>query len=188
MEPTVDNKAYAKDSRRFSDVVTQDGTHKIFENSPISERLTIGDVCWYAPGDLNKIGKEGKTSWDSFSYALLMGHNVWMHINAVQEANRQYDAGIVPGMLVQETFDRILFRDVVHKIFEQRDCAKSMALIEQYSKFWDSIKGTRGFTGKRIVNAHSQFNSLFDVEDEQIVETEFNETLLAEMEARDEYV
>ena len=72
---------------------------------------------YYAPGDLNKIGKEGKTSWDSFSYAIQMGHNVWSHINAVQEANRQYDNGVIPRMLVQEQFDRILFRDVVEEIF-----------------------------------------------------------------------
>jgi hypothetical protein len=48
------------------------------------------DICIYKPGDLNKVGKEGRTSWDSFSYALLMGHNVWLHIAAVQKANRRY--------------------------------------------------------------------------------------------------
>ena len=36
---------------------------------------------------LNKINKEGKTSWDSFTYGMLMAHNVYMHIRAVQEAN-----------------------------------------------------------------------------------------------------
>jgi len=148
--------------------------------------MKISDVCIYKPGDLNKIGKEGKTSWDSFSYALLMGHNVWMHIESVQRANRQYDAGVVPGMLVEETFDRILFRDVVNRVFEAKDRAGSMRIIEQYSKFWDSIKGTRGFTGKRIVNAHSQFNSLFDVEEEDAPDQEFDETLLDELEAENE--
>jgi hypothetical protein len=120
MEPTVDNKKYAGDSTPFRDAVLADGVHKLFEDSPITERLTIGDVCHYAPGMLNKIGKEGKTSWDSFSYALLMGHNVWMHIESVQRANREYDAGVIPGMLVQETFDRILFREVVERVFEAK--------------------------------------------------------------------
>ena len=46
----------------------------------------------------------------------MMGHNVWMHINAVQEANRQYDAGVAV-MLVEERFDRLFFRDVVEAIF-----------------------------------------------------------------------
>ena len=178
MEPTVDNKKYSGDSTPFRDAVLADGVHKLFEDSPITERLTIGDVCHYAPGMLNKIGKEGKTSWDSFSYALLMGHNVWMHIESVQRANREYDAGVIPGMLVQETFDRILFREVVERVFEQRDYAKSMNIINEYSKFWDSIKGTRGFTGKKIVNAATQFNSLFDVEEDVADEPEFDEKAL----------
>ena len=112
MVPSVDDKKYATDNRLFRDAVISDGIFKNFEDSPITAELKVSDVCTYAPGDLNKIGKEGKTSWDSFSYAIQMGHNVWSHINAVQEANRQYDAGIIPKMLVQEQFDRILFRDV----------------------------------------------------------------------------
>lgn len=59
--------------------------------SEFGRRLTIGDICHYAPGMLNKIGKEGKTSWDSFSYALMMGHNVYCHIVAVQRANQLMD-------------------------------------------------------------------------------------------------
>lgn len=59
--------------------------------SEIGSRLTIGDICHYGPGDLNKIGKEGATSWDSFSYALLMAHNTYQHIRAVQIANNLTD-------------------------------------------------------------------------------------------------
>jgi len=59
--------------------------------SEIGKRLTIGDICHYGPGDLNKIGKEGATSWDSFSYALLMAHNTYQHIRAVQTANNLTD-------------------------------------------------------------------------------------------------
>ena len=59
--------------------------------SDFGRRLTIADICHYAPGMLNKIGKEGKTSWDSFAYALMMGHNVECHIRAVQRANNLAD-------------------------------------------------------------------------------------------------
>jgi hypothetical protein len=58
---------------------------------PIMERLTLGDMCVMGPGDLNKHGKEGKTSWDTTSYALVMAHNVYNHIQAVQEINRLAD-------------------------------------------------------------------------------------------------
>jgi len=60
-------------------------------NSPIGERLEMGDLCHYAPGMLNKLGKEGRTSWDSLSYFLMMGHNVYQHIESVQRANALND-------------------------------------------------------------------------------------------------
>jgi hypothetical protein len=46
---------------------------------------------WITMGDLNKIGKVGSTSWDSFSYALYMAHNTEVHIQAVQRANQLMD-------------------------------------------------------------------------------------------------
>jgi len=182
MSPTADDKKYATDGRLFRDAVLQDRIHDMFEDSPISSRMKISDVCIYKPGDLNKIGKEGKTSWDSFSYALMMGHNVWHHIRAVQEANRRYDAGQVPGMLVRETFDRVYFRDLVNTIFQQRDRNRSLAIIDENSKFWDQIIGTRGFTGKKTTNAHTQFNAFFDVDDDDTPTEEFDESKLDALE------
>ena len=168
MDATADDKKYATDTRQFSQGVVQDGIHATFTDSPISRNLEMKDICIYKPGDLNKNGKEGKTSWDSFSYALMMGHNVWQHINAVQEANRQYDSGKYPAMLIQETFDTVTFRDVVNAIFGAGSKEEAMAVIEHYNKFWISIIGTRGATGKRTVNASTMFNSLF--EEEEVVE------------------
>ena len=108
------------------------------------------------------MGKEGKTSWDSFSYGIMMAHNVWMHINAVQEANRQYDNGKIPAMLVDESFDRLMFRDIVEAIFASDDKQVSHAIIEEYSRYWMSIIGTRGATGKKTVNASTKFADLFE--------------------------
>jgi len=91
-----------------------------------------------------------------------MGHNVWSHINAVQEANRQYDNKVIPGMLVEESFDRILFRDVVEAIFATDNRDEAEAVIEEFSRFWMSIIGTRGATGKKTVNASTQYSNLFE--------------------------
>lgn len=165
MVPGVDDKKYATDTRRFGDAVLQDKIFENFTESPVSNRCEIKDVCIYKPGDLNKIGKEGKTSWDSFSYAIQMGHNVWSHITAVQEANRQYDQGITPKMLVQETFDRIYFKDVVEAIFATSDKGTALEIIEEFNKFWISIIGTRGATGKKTVNASTMFTNLFEEEE-----------------------
>ena len=156
MQASADDKKYATDSRLFKDAVLQDGIFEKFESSPIIDQMQMKEICIYAPGDLNKNGKEGATSWDSFSYALMMGHNVWMHLNAVQEANRQYDLGKLPSMLVDERFDRVYYKDIVEAIFacDNRDDAN--AIVEHYSKFWMTIIGTRGATGKKTVNAHTK--------------------------------
>jgi len=189
MVPSIDELKYATDTRNFRDGVLADGIFKNFSNSPLTENIKVNDVCIYAPGDTNKVGgpkilageidrdkhgnpildedgnqiirKRDSTSWDSFSYAIQMGHNVWSHINAVQEANRQYDNGNVPAMLVEEQFDRLYFRDVVEAIFATSNRDEAEAIIEEYSKFWMSIIGTRGAVGKKTVNANTGFSNLF---------------------------
>ena len=164
MSPTADNKRFATDSRSFRDAVMQEGIHPQFEDSPISSRLKISDVCYYKPGDLNKIGKEGRTSWDSFSYALLMGHNVWMHIEAVQRANRMFDSGTAPDMLVHPLNESYDVDKIIDKVFAARDRQKSLQLIDDHAKIWERVIGTRGFTGARAVNASTMFNQLFEYE------------------------
>jgi hypothetical protein len=62
-----------------------------FAHSPIMSRLTVGDICVLGHGDVNRNGKETTTSWDTLSYALYMGHSVYNHITATQEANRLAD-------------------------------------------------------------------------------------------------
>ena len=173
MVPSVDDKKYSTDTRRFRDAVLQDNLFKAFTESPVSQRCTIKDVCIYKPGDLNKINKEGKTSWDSFSYAIQMGHNVWSHLTAVQEANRQYDKGVRPAMMQVNTADKKqhreyehrYFRDIVDAIFAINDRDKALKMVDHYSKYWDTIIGTRGNTGKKITNASGSFNALFEIEE-----------------------
>ena len=91
-----------------------------------------------------------------------MCHNVWQHINAVQTANEQYDAGKYPKMLIQETFNKVAFRDIVEAIFATDNKDESLAIIEEFSRFWMSIIGTRGATGKKTVNAQTKFGELFE--------------------------
>lgn len=196
MVPSVDELKYAVDTRGFRDTVLQDKLFKNFEDSPLTLGLKVNDICVYSEGDTNKIGgikvkkgdieldkhgqyvldedgnplvrKRDSTSWDSFSYAIQMGHNVWSHINAVQEANRKNDAGIMPKMLVQEKFDRILFKDVAEEVFSQKTREDAFAVIEKYSKFWMDIPGTRGAIGKKTVNASTYFDALFNVNEPEV--------------------
>ena len=168
MAPSADDKKYATDTRKWSTGVVADGIYPRWEDSPISDLLQMKDICIYRPGDLNKNGKEGKTSWDSFSYALLMGHNVWMHLTAVQEANRRFDAGEYPAMMRRQGGDYAKFEDIVESIFATPDRLTAEAIIEEYSSYWMEIVGTRGFKGKKALNARTQFNVLFDLEETQV--------------------
>ena len=172
MLPSVDDKKYANDTRLFKDAVVQDKWFENFESSPLMDGVQIKDICIYAPGDLNKVGKEGRTSWDSFTYAIMMGHNVWMHINSVQEANRQYDAGLCPDMLVDERFagPKIFFKDVVDLIFSRDTKEEADAIIKSFEKFFMSIPGTRGYTGKRLINANTMAEEHFDIDVNLVIE------------------
>ena len=90
---------------------------------------------------MNKIGKEGKTR-DSF-HAIMMGHNVWMHINAVQEANRQYDNGV--PMLVQERLTGYFLEMLWRQYLQDPTKTKHMWQLTNLVNF-DEHHWTRGAT------------------------------------------
>ena len=71
-------------------------------------------------------------------------------------------------MLVDERFDRVLFKDIVDRIFSLNDRDKSLALIEEYSKFWMMVIGTRLNIGKKTMNAQTMFSNLFDEGDTDV--------------------
>ena len=167
MDKAFDNKALAESDIPFP-----------FE-SEIGRRLTVGDICHYAPGMLNKIGKEGKTSWDSFAYALMMGHNVYCHIAAVQKANQLMDIERTKAKPNWRAWNKlnakeavsdeysdwvprnILYFDrFVEELFNTKDKAEGFAMIKQAGPFLRSLEGARLQGGP----AQNTFNNLFDIE------------------------
>jgi hypothetical protein len=166
MEKTAEKKSYALDNRKFSAAVLQDGIHKVFTDSPVTDKMIMKDLCYRGVGFLGQHGKETKTSWDTLSYTLLQSHNVYQHIVAVQEANRRYESGVIPAMVMNETFERIRFGEVVDEIFSLKDRKKSLDLIEKYNNFWTQMKsGSQGLSGKKTINAMTMFDQLFEVVD-----------------------
>jgi hypothetical protein len=165
MDKAPDNKALAKSDIPFP-----------FE-SELGRRLIMEDICHYAPGMLNKIKKEGKTSWDSFSYALMMGHNVYCHIVAVQRAQELMDiectrfkpdwrAWGLEGKKEKELSDwvprRILYFDrFINELFETKTKEEAFAMIETAMPFLKSLEGARLRGGPD----QNEFNSLFDYEE-----------------------
>jgi len=129
--------------------------------SEVGRRMTIADICHYAPGMLNKIGKEGKTSWDSFAYALMMSHNVECHIKAVQRANTLMDIEIAKAQpdwrqwrKVKEADKsdeysewvprNILYFDrFVKELFGQPTKEAAFAMIKEADSFLKDLEGAR---------------------------------------------
>jgi len=145
--------------------------------SAIGNRLRMGDICWYGEGDLNKNNKEGKTSWDSFSYVLMMAHNVYNHIRAVQIANDMNDLEMIkyqpqvkhwrktkgsdntdePSDFVPRNI--LYFNTLVKEVFASE---KPMELIDSSRGFLADIRGTRWQRATGGGKGKNNFSSLFE--------------------------
>lgn len=159
MENAPDDKAWHTNTTPFDDFC--DAMYDNWMPTPMSNLLKLNDITVYSPTDVNRMGVSTATSWDSFAYALMMNHNVYTHIRSVQEANRAYDNGDYPTMLVDDRFDRTEVKDVIARIFEIDDRDKQLQMIDDHSRLWMRVVGTRGYTGKKTVNSSTQFNNLF---------------------------
>ena len=131
---------------------------------------------------LNKLGKiPNKTSWDSFAYALMMGHNVFCHIVAVQRAQQLMDIEItkVKDILTWKHWKKVksndmsdeysdwvprnilYFNSFVEDLFNTKTKAEAFNMIEQASPFLRSLEGARLQGGPK----ETTFNNLIIVED-----------------------
>lgn len=129
---------------------------------------------------MNKINKIGKTSWDSFSYALMMGHNVYCHIVAVQRANQLMDIERAKAKPDWRHWNKlsakqagsdeysdwvprnILYFDrFVEELFETSTKEEAFEMIEKAKGFLHSLEGARLQGGP----AQNKFASLFEVEE-----------------------
>jgi hypothetical protein len=128
---------------------------------------------------LNKLGKiPNRTSWDSFAYALMMGHNVECHIVAVQRAQQLMDIEIakVAGKLTWKQWKKVkssdmsdeysdwvprnilYFSSFIEDLFNTTTKAEAFAMIEQAGPFLRSLEGARLQGGP----AQNTFNGLFE--------------------------
>ena len=175
MEKTAEKKSYANDTRKFRDAVLAEGIHKMFTDSPVTDRMILKDLCYRGQGFIGQHGKETKTSWDTLSYTLLQSHNVYQHIHAVQEANRRYEQGVVPKMIVHKFEGDKFFTDLVDEIFSKKTKQESLDLIDYHDNYWKQFQsGSQGISGKKTVNAMTMFDQLFEVVQ---TEPEFDEVI-----------
>ena len=98
----------------------------------------------------------------------MQSHNVYTHIAAVQEANRRYEQGIVPKMIMKEDFERVRFGEIIDEIFKLTNKQQSLDLIKSYSGLWMQMQsGSQGISGKKLINAMTMFDQLFEVHDNE---------------------
>jgi hypothetical protein len=195
MDKAPDNKALAGSDIPFP-----------FE-STIGRRLTMKDIAYYDLGErktdaelngakfdhlnpdhyrvvprLNKLGKiPNKTSWDSFAYALMMGHNVECHIVAVQRAQQLMDIEIAKTrsklswkhwkkVKAQDMSDEysdwvprniLYFNSLIEDLFNTKTKADAFAMIERASPFLRSLEGARLQGGPK----QNEFRNLFSFDE-----------------------
>jgi hypothetical protein len=172
--------------------------------SEFTSRLTMGDIAYYNYGvrktdeelgdvkfnhlnpehyhempKLNKLGKiPNKTSWDSFSYALMMGHNVECHIKAVQRAQQLMDIECarfnpnwrswgIEGKKEKDYSDwvpnKILyFSNFIEDLFNTKTKAEAFQMIKDADRFLVSLEGARLQGGP----ADNNFLTLYEIEGE----------------------
>jgi hypothetical protein len=107
-------------------------------------------------------------------------------MNAVQEANRRYEQGIIPKMLMKESFERVLFKDVIDEIFSKKTKQESIDLIKEHSRLWMQFQsGSQGISGKKTINSMTMFDQLFEV---QTTEPEVDEEELDSDDAMSEVI
>jgi len=176
-------------------------------DSEFASRLTMGDIAYYNIGvrktdeelgsvkfnhlntehyhevpRLNKLGKiPNKTSWDSFAYALMMGHNVECHIIAVQRAQQLMDIECarfkpdwrmkgVEGKKEKEYSDwvpnKILyFSTFIEELFNTKTKAEAFDMIDSAQLFLKSLEGARLQGGP----ADNEYNNLFITEGTPVI-------------------
>lgn len=131
MDVAKDHKDYAHGTDAY--ISKKEHWNLDVHNSPIMQCFKEGDIC-VKGHDL-----DSKSSWDSLSYVLIMGHNVYQHIDAVQTANKLCDSrdfDKVPSRTIE-------FCDFVKELFASE---KPMQMIEDNTGLLNKLS-TAKFTG-----------------------------------------
>jgi hypothetical protein len=175
--------------------------------SEIGRRLTLADIAYYDLGErksdaelngaqfdhlnpdhynvvprLNKLGKiPNRTSWDSFAYALMMGHNVECHIVAVQRAQQLMDIEIAKTagkinwrrwkkVKAQDMSDEysdwvprniLYFNNFIEDLFNTSSKQEAFEMIELAGPFLRSLEGARLQGGPK----QNEFRNLFSFDE-----------------------
>jgi len=123
-----------------------------FIETEVGKQLKMGDIC--VNGD-----PKFTSTWDVVTYALLMNHNIQVHLEGVFETQDLYDKGdpqFVPAELLQ-------IKDVIEEVFRSET---PMDVIARNRKVLNFIAGSNAENG---VPDYSEF-ALSNVKDHRTVQ------------------
>ena len=164
--------------------------------SEVGRRMSIKDVLFMGPNDLNKHGKIARSGWDSISYILIMIHNLEQHIRTIQRLTALTDFECVrftpdwrgytktnkkkAQLSLWVPRELIYWRSFINELFTSD---KPMSLIEEARPLLREFNNTSYIDG----NTHL-FQSLFSEEADSVDSHDSEEDVLEalEIEAREE--
>ena len=118
-----------------------------FVETEVGKRLTMKDICVNADPELT-------STWDVVTYALLMNHNVQVHLEGVFESQDLYDKGDRDRVPT----DMLELKEVIEEILDPVNDAVADDLIKKYTKVLNCLAGDKANAGVQILDA-------FDVTD-----------------------
>lgn len=151
----------------------------------IGDQLKIGDICVKSEKYLDEHPKDGATSWDSYSYILMMAHNLERHIKAIQQANRLFSLPLsqkqpfVPSKLME-------FDNIVKQIFTSET---PFDVITKHHKLLNNLTGRKKGQGINIIEG--ELSNLFEFDNSGIKFDEIDyenqdNTVLAKIESTEQ--
>ena len=152
---TPKKASYTMD-KMFDDKKLAGSTNPFPWDGVVGNRLTFGDICIRDEAYIEANEKPVKTSWDSYTYALIMAHNVEYHIKAIQKANRLYDLPFSQNRHYLPA-DLLEFKELVGEVFWSET---PFELISKHHKLLNKVSGRKKGKGVNIIES----SGLFDID------------------------
>jgi hypothetical protein len=115
-----------------------------FVRTQIGEQLKMGDICV-------NVDPKFTSTWDVVTYAMLMNHNVQVHLEGVYESQDLYDKGDVdhvPSELLQ-------IKKVIEEVFQSSDPHQVIEDNRKVLNYLSSDNAERGVLDLQTVNMPS---------------------------------
>lgn len=146
----------------------EDGGNSRFVETEIGKKLLMGDICVNTDPDLT-------STWDVVSYAVLMNHNLQVHLTGVFEAQDLYDKGDkehVPAGLLR-------FQEIIPEIFHissKNGRIAALDMVKKYKKDLNFLAGDNASAGVQILKDFEFTKPVPDKKDKKVKES--NEPVL----------